>query len=118
MRKDMTPSEKAFWRLAREIEGVTIRRQIAVGDYVFDFGSYAARLLIEIDGGVHGLPDVQANDKAKEIFAVRQRFRVLRFKNEDVRDRPAWVVEQLRARLFAPHPPTPSPQGRGGETEQ
>jgi hypothetical protein len=43
---------------------------------------------------------------------------VLRFKNEDVRDRPAWVVEQLRARLFAPHPPTPSPQGRGGETEQ
>jgi hypothetical protein len=39
---------------------------------------------------------------------------VLRFKNEDVRDRPAWVVEQLRARLFAPHPRPPLRKGEGG----
>src|SRR5262245_25279665 len=53
MRKDMTPSEKELWKLLRSIEGVTFRRQVAIGDYVFDFGCYGARLLIEIDGSIH-----------------------------------------------------------------
>ncbi len=117
-RKDMTPSEKELWKLLRSIEGHTFRRQPPIGDYVFDFANYAARLLIEIDGSIHRLPDVQANDKAKEIYAITQGFRVLRFANHDVWDRPAWVVAEVRARLAAPHPPTPSPQGRGGESAQ
>jgi very-short-patch-repair endonuclease len=82
---------------------------------VFDFANYRARLLIEIDGSIHRLPEIRANDKAKEIYAITQGFRVLRFANNDVWDRPAWVVDEVRARLDAPHPPTPSPQGRGGE---
>ena len=114
-RKEMTPSEKELWKLLRSIEGQTFRRQPAIGDYVFDFAHYATRLLIEIDGSIHERADVQANDKAKEIHAITQGFRVLRFANNDVWDRPAWVVAEVRARLDAPHPPTPSPQGRGGE---
>ncbi len=114
-RKEMTPSERELWKLLRSIVGHTFRRQPAIGDYVFDFANYAARLLIEIDGSIHERPDVQANDKAKEIYAITQGFRVLRFANNDVWDRPAWVVAEVRARLAAPHPPTPSPQGRGGD---
>jgi very-short-patch-repair endonuclease len=113
----MTPSERELWKLLRSIDGFTFRRQPAVGDYVFDFANYAARLLIEVDGSIHEREDVQANDKAKEIHAITQGFRVLRFANNDVWDCPAWVVDQVRARLDAPHPPTPSPQGRGGESE-
>jgi very-short-patch-repair endonuclease len=101
--------------LLREIEGARFRREVAVGDYVFDFACYGARLLIELDGSIHRLPEVQANDKAKTIYAITQGFRVLRFKNDDVRDRPWWIVSEVRALLAAPHPPTPSPQGRGGE---
>jgi len=114
-RKELTPSEKELWKLLRAIEGNTFRRQVAIGDYVFDFGCYKARLLIEIDGSIHRLPEVKENDSAKTIFAIAEGFRVLRFANHDVWDRPAWVVEQVRARLDAPHPPTPSPQGRGGD---
>lgn len=114
-RKDMTPSEKELWKLLRSIEGVTFRRQPEIGDYTFDFACYGARLLIEIDGSIHRLPEVQEIDKAKTIFAATQNFRVLRFANNDVWDRPAWVVAEVRARLDAPHPPTPSPQGRGGD---
>ena len=116
LRKEMTPSEKELWKLLRSIEGVTFRRQPAIGKYVFDFACYGARLLIELDGSIHRLPEVQANDKAKTIHAITQGFRVLRFKTEDVRDRPQWVIDQVRARLSAPHPPAPSPQGRGGES--
>jgi very-short-patch-repair endonuclease len=115
LRRDQTPSEKELWRLLRELEGVTFRRQPAIGGYVFDFACYGARLLIELDGSIHNRPDVQANDKAKEIFAITQGFRVLRLQNNEVWDRPAWVLAQVRARLDAPHPPTPSPQGRGGD---
>ena len=114
-RKDMTPSEKELWKLLRSIEGRTFRRQPAIGDYLFDFACYGERLLIEIDGSIHERADVQANDKAKTIYAATQGFRVLRFQNNDVWDRPAWVVAEVRARLDAPHPPPPSPQGRGGE---
>jgi very-short-patch-repair endonuclease len=114
-RKEMTPSEKELWKLLRATDGHTFRRQPAIGDYVFDFACYGAHLLIEIDGSIHRLPDVQANDKAKTLYAITQGFRLLRFANNDVWDRPAWVVSQVRALLDAPHPPTPSPQGGGGE---
>jgi very-short-patch-repair endonuclease len=118
LRKELTPSEKKLWLLLREIEGARFRKEVAIGDYVFDFACYGARLLIEIDGSIHERADVQLNDKAKTIYAATQGFRVLRFQNNDVWDRPAWVLAEVRARLDAPHPPTPSPQGRGGESEQ
>jgi very-short-patch-repair endonuclease len=114
-RQELTPSEKLLWKLLRSIEGHTFRRQPAIGDYVFDFANYGARLLIEIDGSIHERAVVQANDKAKELYAIAQGFRVLRFQNNDVWDRPAWVVAEVCARLSAPHPPAPSPQGRGGD---
>ncbi|MBY0562750.1 MAG: endonuclease domain-containing protein [Hyphomonadaceae bacterium] len=113
----MTPSEKELWKRLRSLKDHALRRQPAVGDYVFDFACYGARLLIEIDGSIHQCADVKANDKAKTIFAATQGFRVLRFANADVWDRPAWVVAEVRALLHAPHPPTPSPQGRGGESQ-
>ncbi len=112
-RKEMTPSEKRLWKLLRAIDGTHFRKQPAVDQYVFDFGDYSARLLIEIDGSIHRLPDVQANDRAKEIYAVTHGFRVLRFANNDVWDRPAWVVSQVRALLSAPHPQPPPRKGEG-----
>ena len=115
MRKEMTPAEREMWTLLRSIEGVTFRRQVAVGDLVFDFGCYGARLLIEVDGAVHELPDVQARDKAKAMHAALNDFRLLRFTNAEVSGRADWVLDQVRACLAAPHPPAPSPQGRGGD---
>ncbi len=114
-RKAMTPSEKELWKLLRSIDGYTFRRQAAIGDYLFDFACYGARLLIEIDGSIHERADVKENDKAKTIHAAMEGFGLLRLQNNDAWDRPAWVVDQVRACLDAPHPPAPSPQGRGGD---
>jgi very-short-patch-repair endonuclease len=120
LRKELTPSEKKLRDLLRTIEGAHFRKEVAVGDYVFDFGWYSARLLIEIDGSIHARADVQANDKAKAIHAIANGFRVLRFENNDVWDRPAWVVAQVRDALNAvasdrPPPLTPPREGAGDE---
>jgi very-short-patch-repair endonuclease len=115
LRKELTPSEKKMWLLLRDIEGARFRKEVPIGEYVFDFACYGARLLIELDGSIHERDEVKANDKAKEICAIAEGFRVLRFQNNDVWDRPQWVIDEVRARLSAPHPPAPSPQGGGGE---
>jgi very-short-patch-repair endonuclease len=100
----MTASEKRLWKLLRAEENAHFRRQVVVDDYVFDFGDYSARLLIELDGAIHRLNDVKERDEAKEAHALRQGFRILRVANSDVWDRPDWVLDQVRARRDAPHP--------------
>ncbi|QGZ95764.1 hypothetical protein DSM104635_02615 [Terricaulis silvestris] len=120
LRKELTPSEKELRDLLRSIEGAHFRKEVAVDDYVFDFGWYSARLLIEIDGSIHEQADVQENDKAKTIHAIANGFRVLRFQNNDVWDRPAWVVNQVREALNSgasdrPPPLTPPREGAGDE---
>lgn len=120
LRKDLTPSEEKLRDLLRTIEGAHFRKEVAIDDYLFDFGWYSARLVIEIDGSVHERPDVQANDKAKTIHAIANGFRVLRFSNNDVWDRPAWVVTQVRDALGAslsdrPPPLAPPRKGAGDE---
>lgn len=119
-RKELTPSEKKLRDLLRTIGGAHFRKEVAIDDYVFDFGWLSARLLIEIDGSIHERADVQANDRAKTIHAVANGFRVLRFANNDVWDRPAWVVAQVRGALNAgaanrPPPLTPPRKGAGDE---
>jgi very-short-patch-repair endonuclease len=118
LRKELAPSEKKLRDLLRTIEGAHFRREVALGDYVFDFGWYSARLLIEIDGPSHSLEYVRANDEAKAAHAIANGFRVLRFANNDVCDRPAWVVAQVRDALNAsasdrPPPLAPPHKGAG-----
>jgi very-short-patch-repair endonuclease len=122
----MTPSEKELWKLLRAIDGAHFRKQPAVGKYVYDFGWYAVRLLVELDGGVHELPEVQERDKAKTIHAALNGFRLLRFTNTDVWKRPNWVIAEVRAALNSvtddasarPPPLTPPHKGAGDEEPQ
>src|SRR5262249_51580357 len=81
-----------------------------IDDLVFDFGELGARLLIELDGGIHDLPDVQLRDEAKGAHAAANNFTLLRLKNDDVWSRPDWAVDQVRAalaRCIRPSPPNP-----------
>jgi very-short-patch-repair endonuclease len=93
---------------------------VALDDYVFDFGWYSARLLIEIDGSIHERADVQANDTAKTVHAIASGFRVLRFANNDVWDRPEWVLAQVRDALnnrLSDRPPPLAPPRKGAGDE-
>jgi very-short-patch-repair endonuclease len=81
LRKKMTPAEQRLWSKLAELEGWHFRKQAAVGPHVFEFAEMSARLLIEVDGGIHDYAPVKLRDDAKETWAVGQGFTVLRIPN-------------------------------------
>lgn len=113
LRRDMTFAEKQMWKLLKQVPDGHFRKQVPIGPYVFDFASHGAKLIIEVDGGVHRLPDVQARDAQKEAFATAQGYRVFRFTNEDVIGGPDSVFSKIVEAVTAPHPFIHTSQERG-----
>lgn len=81
LRRKMTPAEEQLWSMLKKIDGRHFRNQTPIGPHVFDFAELGARLLIEVDGGIHDLAEVKHRDEAKEAWAMSQGFRVLRIPN-------------------------------------
>jgi very-short-patch-repair endonuclease len=80
----MTDAERKLWsRLRRkQMNGHRFRRQVPIGPFIVDFACLASRLIIEVDGGQHGV-DVE-RDARRTAWLEAQNFRVLRFWNNDV----------------------------------
>lgn len=114
LRLSMTHAEKKMWKLLKQVPDSHFRKQVAIGPYVFDFANHGAKLIIEVDSGIHRLPEVQARDADKEAFAKSQGYRVFRFTNEDVIGGPDSVFAKIVEAVTAPHPFIPSPPV-GGE---
>lgn len=83
LRKNQTEAEELLWsRLRRkQILGVTFNRQKPLGRYIVDFYSFAAKLVIELDGSQHFEPDAIANDVERTKFLEAQGLKVIRFDN-------------------------------------
>jgi very-short-patch-repair endonuclease len=108
LRRDVTPSEARAWKLLRLVnreDGANFRRQAHVGEYVFDFADLSRRILVEVDGGVHDLPETQIADAKKEASALARGYTLVRFTNEEVWSQPQTILKRLRA--------FPSPNGGG-----
>jgi very-short-patch-repair endonuclease len=67
LRREPTAAEARLWNLLRKLDGFHFRRQLALGSYVFDFGDHGHKLLIELDGGIHDLPEVQTRERKKRL---------------------------------------------------
>ena len=107
LRKKMTAAETLLWKYLdnRGMCGVKFRRQHPIDRFVFDFYCSAAKLAIEVDGGIH--------IKSKEADAERQRalegvgIEFLRFKNKDIMENLDSVLKIIKRKVY------PSP--RSGE---
>ncbi len=62
-----------------------------------DFACISARLTIEVDGKQH--KDQMESDLARTARIEAAGYLEIRFTNEDVRGRPAWVIEEIRRAL-------------------
>ena len=84
-RKHPTEAESILWDyLKRSGVGAPFRRQHIIGNYIADFVCLPARLVIEIDGGYHQLPQQEVNDEVRTKWLNEQGFNVIRFTNEEV----------------------------------
>ena len=83
LRKEPTPAESKLWsRIRNDQLGVTFRRQHAVWNYIPDFCSPKAKLVIELDGSQH--LEQEEYDQERTKYLESQGYKVIRFWNNDV----------------------------------
>jgi very-short-patch-repair endonuclease len=101
LRKRLTPQEVKLWVKLRELKslGFHFRRQAPIGSYIVDFISFRSQLVIEADGGQHGMPEGAQSDQARDAFLRSQGFRVLRFWNSDIDRNLDGVMESILSAL-------------------
>jgi len=85
---------------------IRIRRQAPIGPYVADFACLRARLVIEVDGGVHNLTDVALRDLKRDAWLAIEGYRVLRIDSRRIPGDLDVVVADITnaIRLKAPLP--------------
>ena len=98
LRKDTTYTEKLLWTELRKLNR-HFRRQAPVGPYVADFISHSARMVVEVDGARHELPDAQLRDAERDAWFASQGYRVLRVRDRDVIADAADVARRVEAAL-------------------
>ena len=116
MRNNPTEAEEHLWQhiRKRKIAGFKFRRQHSIQRFIVDFYCAEAQLVIEVDGEIH--------DSQREYDAVRQEIledlgmRVLRFRNEDVLEHTARVLDEIEGVLLTPPLAPPRTQGGGLES--
>jgi very-short-patch-repair endonuclease len=114
MRRTPTFAEERLWKRLREID-LRFRRQAPMGPYIVDFVCHQHRLIVELDGGIHNLPEVAARDAERDLWLTGRGYRIMRFLNEQAVSDTSGVVGMILAHVGADTPtPNPSPQGGGG----
>ena len=85
-RSNPTEAENVLWQMLRgkKLEGFKFRRQHIIGPFIADFVCLKSRLIIEVDGLMHQLPENEKSDKERTLWLYGKGFEVIRFTNDKV----------------------------------
>lgn len=105
LRAFMTPWERKLWTHLRghRFHGFQFKRQVPIGPYIVDFSCHARKLIIELDGGHHQLPDVKRYDSQRDEFLRTEGYIVLRINNSELRKNGDGVLQKILEVLIGPH---------------
>lgn len=108
LRNRMTKAEIILWsRLRmRQIEGWKFRRQQPILDYIVDFYCHTLKLLIEVDGDIHTLPEQVKSDKFREKMLINNGFNIIHFSNHEIETDLESSVLKLKAFISTILPPS------------
>ncbi len=97
LRREMSPPEVRLWVRLRETQPgfPRFRRQHPMGPYVLDFFCPAARLVVEVDGWVHGTDDRPERDARRDAWLEGRGFEVMRIAASEVMAEPDEVADGL-----------------------
>lgn len=85
-RHEPTQAEDILWNIvkSKQFEGYKFRRQHIIGNYIADLVCLDRRLIVEIDGLIHQLPENIESDEIRTVWLNEQGFKVIRVTNEAV----------------------------------
>lgn len=85
LRNNVTVTEMILWgRLKEYFPALKFRRQHPISNYIADFYCHTQKLVIELDGSIHNLPDVKNNDELRQKDLEDLGLKVIRFTNKDI----------------------------------
>ena len=86
LRKRMTKDEKHLWYDFLKQLPFNVRRQHNIGDYIVDFYIAEKKIVIEVDGRQHTLPEQKEADAQRDATLAGWGIIVLRYSNESIRN--------------------------------
>ena len=97
----MTAAEKILWSKlrSRRLEDHKFRRQISIDQYIVDFYCAEKKLVLEIDGDVHGFDRQRQLDQQRQQYLESRGFIILRFTNGEVKNSIGEVLRAIMERL-------------------
>jgi very-short-patch-repair endonuclease len=95
MRREMTASERLLWQhlRANRLGGLHFRRQQIIDGFIADFFCHAAKLVVELDGGVH--EDRQEYDAERDRRLSTHGLHILRFTNSELKNNLPSVLHKI-----------------------
>ena len=100
-RKHPTQAESVLWEMVKGKQlGVVFKRQHIIGDYIADFYCPKAKLVIELDGGYHQLPNQQVSDAERTQWLEEHGYKVVRFTNEEVIGNTEQTLNQIKRYIY------------------
>ena len=100
-RKHPTEAESILWTYLKEKQlGVSFRRQHVIGNFIADLICLSHKIVIEIDGGYHQLPEQQTSDEERTKWMESKGLKVLRFTNEEVIGDTENVINKIKNEIW------------------
>lgn len=98
LRQNLTPAEAFLWKhlKARKFEGRRFTKQHSIGNYIVDFYCAKEKLIIELDGEPHNIPNIIEKDEIRTAYLESLGFKVLRFENKMVFENLASLFIELK----------------------
>ena len=118
LRKNMTPWERKLWYDYLRNYPVRFQRQKAIGNYIADFYCAKSKLVIELDGSGHFLPNQVLKDRIRTERLEEMDLTVIRIDNQDIDKNFYNVCEYLDSfvKSSLPHPTSSgAPSSEGAE---
>jgi cyclase len=86
LRKNETEAEKILWaRISNnQVLGLSFRRQHPINQFIADFYCHKLKLVIEVDGGIHDLPEREMYDIGRSDVLNTYGITVIRFENNEI----------------------------------
>ena len=99
LRRNMTAEERHLWYDFLKKLPIPVKRQKNIENYILDFYIPSAKLAIEIDGRQHKLAENREDDRIRDEFLNSLGITVVRYTNDDIRDRFQAVAKDILNRL-------------------